>query len=68
MSFTRHRRRDRIDHYRRNVVYITSKELVADFLRDQIALGSLRSSTQTVVGMLMTGPSPIGCWSRDCGK
>jgi preprotein translocase subunit SecA len=46
---------DRIDHYRRNVVYVTSKELVADFLRDQIALGSLRSSTQTVVGMLMSG-------------
>jgi preprotein translocase subunit SecA len=47
--------KDRIDHYRRNVVYITSKELVADFLRDQIALGSMRSSTQTVVGMLMQG-------------
>ncbi|HEX4054136.1 MAG TPA: hypothetical protein VHX86_07720 [Tepidisphaeraceae bacterium] len=50
--------RDRIDHYRRNVVYITSKELVADFLRDQIALGSMRSSTQTVVGMLMKGAQP----------
>jgi preprotein translocase subunit SecA len=48
---------DRIAHYRRNVVYVTSKELVADFLRDQIALGSLRSSTQTVVGMLMSGSS-----------
>jgi preprotein translocase subunit SecA len=47
--------RDRFDHYRRNVVYVTSKELVADFLRDQIALGTLRSSTQTVVGMLMSG-------------
>jgi preprotein translocase subunit SecA len=46
---------DRIEHYRRNVVYVTSKELVADFLRDQIALGHLRSSTQTVVGMLMSG-------------
>lgn len=50
--------RDRIDHYRRNVVYVTSKELVADFLRDQIALGSMRSSTQTVVGMLMKGAQP----------
>jgi preprotein translocase subunit SecA len=47
--------RERVDHYRRNVVYVTSKELVADFLRDQIALGSLRSSTQTIVGMLMSG-------------
>jgi preprotein translocase subunit SecA len=45
---------ERIDHYRRNVVYVTSKELVADFLRDQILLGNLRSSTQTSVGRLMT--------------
>ena len=42
----------RSEHYRRNVVYCTSKELVADFLRDQIALGQLRTSTQTAVGML----------------
>src|SRR5207247_1724759 len=46
---------DRHDHYRRNVVYITSKELVADFLRDQIHLGQLRNATQTAVGMLATG-------------
>ena len=44
--------RDRLDHYRRNVVYVTQKELVADFLRDQIALGSLRSAAQTSVTML----------------
>ena len=44
---------DRFDHYRRNIVYVTSKELVADFLRDQIQLGNLRSSTQTAVGMLI---------------
>jgi preprotein translocase subunit SecA len=44
---------ERIDHYRRNIVYITSKEMVADFLRDQIVLGNLRSSTQTSVGRLM---------------
>ncbi len=31
----------RIDNYRRNVVYITSKELVADFLRDQIQLDTM---------------------------
>jgi preprotein translocase subunit SecA len=59
--------KERFDHYRRNVVYVTSKELVADFLRDQIALGNLRSSTQTVVGMLMSGSqrSPLlvpGLW------
>ena len=46
---------ERIDHYRRGVVYCTSKELVADFLRDQIQLGNLRTSTQTALGMMMTG-------------
>jgi preprotein translocase subunit SecA len=46
---------ERVDHYRRTVVYVTSKELVADFLRDQIILGNLRTSTQTRVGRLMNG-------------
>jgi preprotein translocase subunit SecA len=46
---------ERADHYRRNVIYVTSKELVADFLRDQILLGNLRSSTQTSVGRLLMG-------------
>jgi preprotein translocase subunit SecA len=45
---------ERIDHYRRDVVYVTSKELVADFLRDQIMLGNLRTGTQTGVGLLMS--------------
>jgi preprotein translocase subunit SecA len=44
---------DRIDMYRRGVTYVTSKELVADFLRDQIMMGNLRSSSQTAIGMLM---------------
>ena len=43
----------RYDHYRRNVVYNTSKELVADFLRDQIQLGALRNAPQTMVGSLI---------------
>ncbi len=47
--------RDRVDHYRRDVVYVTSKELVADFLRDQIALGNLKTATQTAVGLLVHG-------------
>ena len=42
----------RPDHYRREIVYCTQKELVADFLRDQIALGTLRNSAQTSIGML----------------
>ena len=45
---------ERIDHYRRDVIYVTSKELVADFLRDQIMLGNLRTGTQTGVGLLMS--------------
>ena len=48
---------ERVDHYRRNVVYCTSKELVADFLRDQIRLGNLRTSTQTSIGMMLSGPN-----------
>ncbi|MFT3788953.1 MAG: hypothetical protein QM770_22740 [Tepidisphaeraceae bacterium] len=43
---------ERIQAYRSGVCYCTSKELVADFLRDQIMMGHLRSSTQTAVGML----------------
>ena len=46
---------ERIDMYRRGVVYSTSKELVADFLRDQIMMGQLRNSTQTAVSMLQGG-------------
>jgi preprotein translocase subunit SecA len=44
---------ERFDHYRRNIVYNTSKELVADFLRDQIALGTQRNAPQTTVSSLM---------------
>jgi preprotein translocase subunit SecA len=46
---------ERVDHYRRNVVYVTSKELVADFLRDQIMLGNRRTSCQTQVELLNSG-------------
>ena len=46
---------ERMDIYRRGVVYITSKELVADFLRDQIMLGHMRSSTQTALSLLQGG-------------
>ena len=43
---------ERYHAYRAGVVYSTSKELVADFLRDQIQLGPRRSSTSTAVSML----------------
>jgi preprotein translocase subunit SecA len=48
---------ERVDHYRRGVIYCTSKELVADFLRDQIRLGNLRTSAQTSIGMMLGGGS-----------
>src|SRR5690349_5994162 len=51
---------ERFEQYRRNVVYSTSKELVADFLRDQIQLGTLRNATQTAIGMMLNGPSVGG--------
>src|SRR5829696_3402282 len=51
---------ERVDHYRRDVIYVTSKELVADFLRDQIALGNLRTHTQTNVGLMMNGGPGVG--------
>ena len=44
---------ERFDHYRRNIVYNTSKELVADFLRDQIALGTNRNAPQTMISSLL---------------
>jgi preprotein translocase subunit SecA len=51
---------ERQEHYRRDIVYCTSKELVADFLRDQIALGNLRNSTQTQLQLLMSGRGASG--------
>jgi preprotein translocase subunit SecA len=52
---------DRHAQYRNGVVYVTSKELLADFLRDQISLGALRNGTQTAVTMLS---NPAGKTSR----
>ncbi len=46
----------RFHEYRKNVVYVTSKELVADFLRDQIQLGHLRSAAETAINLLERGP------------
>ena len=51
---------DRYHAYRSGIVYSTSKELVADFLRDQIQLGDRRSSTSTAVSML-TGQGARPC-------
>jgi preprotein translocase subunit SecA len=43
---------ERLLAYRSGVCYSTSKELVADFLRDQIMMGHLRTSTQTAVSLM----------------
>lgn len=45
---------ERYENYRRDVIYCTSKELLADFLRDQIALGNVRTSTQMALGMMIS--------------
>lgn len=46
----------RYHEYRKNVVYVTSKELVADFLRDQIRLGHVRSGAEQMIQVLERGP------------
>jgi preprotein translocase subunit SecA len=46
---------ERFSHYRCGVVYVTSKELVADFLRDQLRLGLLRTGLAASVNALITG-------------
>lgn len=45
-------RDQRFANYRRGILYITSKELVADFLRDQLMLGHLRNASQTAIGSM----------------
>jgi len=45
----------RLAEYRKNVCYCTSKELVADFLRDQIALNNLRRVGQQVDASFRSG-------------
>ncbi|MDX2225483.1 MAG: hypothetical protein SFY92_00050 [Verrucomicrobiae bacterium] len=40
---------DRRENYRRSLTYATGKDLVADFLRDRILLGSLQQATRRLV-------------------
>jgi preprotein translocase subunit SecA len=44
---------ERAREYGRDVTYTTSKELLADFLRDQLRFGSLRHSTRRVLRRLL---------------
>ncbi len=38
---------ERKENYQKGVVYTTSKELLADFLRDRLALGNTHQSVTT---------------------
>ena len=49
---------ERKNAYNQDVTYLTSKEAAADFLRDQIALGELRSHTRFLIHALHGGQSP----------
>ena len=44
---------ERYLNYQRGVVYITSKELVADFLRDRLRLGKLRHPTRRLIHKML---------------
>ena len=48
---------ERREPYRQNLTYATSKELVADFLRDRLRLGLLQTPGRRLIRELATGPS-----------
>lgn len=49
---------ERRDNYARDVVYTTSKEVVADFLRDRLALGALGQSTRRLIHSVLQRGAP----------
>ena len=49
---------ERKSAYDRDVTYLTSKEAAADFLRDQLALGELRSHARVLINSLRGGELP----------
>ena len=50
---------ERYRNYQKGVVYITSKELVADFLRDRLRLGKLRHPTRRLIQKMLNN-QPFG--------
>jgi preprotein translocase subunit SecA len=44
---------DRRENYRRDITYTTSKEVVADFLRDRLQLGQLANSTRRLLRAML---------------
>jgi len=53
-------RPDRQKGHRADVTYTTSKELLADFLRDRIRLGTLSNPTRRLIRSLLTTRHPLG--------
>ncbi len=47
--------RERYRNYQKDVVYVTSKELVADFLRDRLRLGKLEHPTRRLIAGMLPG-------------
>lgn len=55
-----HEAAQRREAYRADVVYTTSKELVADFLRDRLALGVMADPGRRMVAKLLRGGGKVG--------
>ncbi len=47
------REQERYQNYQKDAVYITSKELVADFLRDRLRLGKLQHPTRRLIRKML---------------
>ena len=45
---------ERRENYAKGVVYTTSKELVADFLRDRIIMGKLQQATRRIIRQILS--------------
>ncbi len=55
---------DRLHGYGCDVTYATSKELLADFLRDRLRLGGLHNPTRRLIRKLLAPASPDGLVMR----
>lgn len=51
--------KNRRESYLNNVVYATSKEIVADFLRDRLRMGKLQDASRRMIHRLLYARSPL---------
>ena len=51
---------DRHKGYSQDITYLTSKELLADFLRDRLQLGPLHVPERRLIRQMLTAPGAIG--------